>query len=225
MGSTAVVALTHTLFGPDHYLPFIVMAKARRWSLWKTTWLTFVCGLGHVASSVIVAIIGILTGITIAEVEIFEGVRGDLAAWAFILFGLIYMIWGIYRAIKNKPHKHRHVHSDGSIHIHEHTHDNEHDHTHNKNITPWVLFTIFVLGPCEPLILMLMKPAASLSTWGVASLVIVFTIVTLITMLTVVILAFYGFNLLPFGKLEKYTHAIAGFTVFASGMAIVFLGL
>ncbi len=50
---TAVsVGFFHTLFGPDHYLPFIVMAKAREWSFARTFWITFVSGLGHVLSSV-----------------------------------------------------------------------------------------------------------------------------------------------------------------------------
>ncbi len=50
------------------------------------------------------------------------------------------------------------------MHAHEHTHDGEHAHVHeseSSSITPWVLFVIFVLGPCEPLIPLLMFPAAS----------------------------------------------------------------
>jgi len=29
--TAASLGLFHTLFGPDHYLPFIMMARARRW--------------------------------------------------------------------------------------------------------------------------------------------------------------------------------------------------
>jgi nickel/cobalt exporter len=47
------VAFIHTLSGPDHYLPFIMISKARKWSLVKTTWFTVLCGLGHVGSSTI----------------------------------------------------------------------------------------------------------------------------------------------------------------------------
>jgi len=42
------VAFVHTLSGPDHYLPFMMIAKARNWSLAKTSWVTVLCGLGHV---------------------------------------------------------------------------------------------------------------------------------------------------------------------------------
>ena len=34
--ATAGVAITHTLFGPDHYLPFIMLARARHWSRLRT---------------------------------------------------------------------------------------------------------------------------------------------------------------------------------------------
>ena len=30
--TAASIGFFHTLFGPDHYLPFIVMAKANNWS-------------------------------------------------------------------------------------------------------------------------------------------------------------------------------------------------
>ena len=55
----ASIGFFHTLFGPDHYLPFIVMARANRWSTIKTIWITLLCGVGHVVSSVVLGIIGI----------------------------------------------------------------------------------------------------------------------------------------------------------------------
>jgi len=51
---TAVsLGFLHTLLGPDHYLPFIVLSEARKWTVKKTMLITFFCGLGHVGSSVI----------------------------------------------------------------------------------------------------------------------------------------------------------------------------
>jgi hypothetical protein len=31
-GAAAGIGFIHTVIGPDHYLPFIVMAKARKWT-------------------------------------------------------------------------------------------------------------------------------------------------------------------------------------------------
>lgn len=120
--TASTIGFLHTLTGPDHYLPFIVMAKARKWSIIKTTWITTLCGLGHVGSSILIGAIGIVFGIGVKELELIEGFRGNIAAWLFIAFGLIYMLWGIWRVINHKQHKHFHSHNDGSVHIHDHTH-------------------------------------------------------------------------------------------------------
>jgi nickel/cobalt exporter len=223
--TAASLAFVHTVLGPDHYLPFIVMSRARKWTIYKTSWVTLLSGFGHVISSILLGTIGIGVGIALNKLEFMESVRGDLAAWLFVLFGLVYMAWGIYRGVKNRPHKHSHHHGNGTLHIHEHSHQEEHDHTHKNNITPWILFTIFFLGPCEPLIPLLMYPAAKNSSWGVAQVSIVFGLVTMLTMLVLVLLASYGLKFVRLGKMERYIHAIAGATILLSGIAILFLGL
>jgi len=223
--TAAAIAFIHTIFGPDHYLPFIVLSRARGWSIFKTSWITILCGLGHVGSSILLGVIGIAAGVGVSKLEGFESFRGNLAGWAFLVFGLGYTIWGIRRAILNKPHQHYHTHPNGTIHVHEHVHTNSHDHIHRTNLTPWILFTIFVLGPCEPLIPVLMYPAAKSNTWGILQVSLVFSVITIMTMLALVIIASYGLKLIRFGKIERYTHVIAGATVFLSGFAILFLGL
>ncbi len=226
--TAASIGFFHTLLGPDHYLPFIVMAKARHWSIAKTAMITALCGIGHVLGSIVLGLIGVAAGIAVGKLEAIDSVRGDLAAWAFISFGLVYFAWGVRRAIKNKPHTHSHFHTDGLSHEHEHTHLREHAHVHESpikiNITPWILFTIFVFGPCEPLIPILMYPAAQSSWIGMALVAGVFSLTTIGTMMAVVLLAARGVSYLPLSKLERYSHALAGFIIFASGAGIAFLG-
>ncbi len=219
--TAASIGFFHTLLGPDHYLPFIFMAKARKWNMFKTTWVTVACGAGHVGSSILLGAAGFAASIAVADLVSIEGFRGDIAAWAFVFFGVGYFIWGLRRAILNKPHKHAHYHEDGTIHTHEHAHTNAHDHTHRKNITPWILFTIFVLGPCEPLIPVLMYPAAQNSTSGMFYIAGVFSVVTIATMLLVVLIATFGLNMIRMGKVERWSHAMAGAIVLLSGLAIL----
>ena len=130
--TTASLAFIHTLAGPDHYLPFIVISKARNWKLGKTIWFTALCGLGHVGSSVLLGFFGVALGITLGKLQFWDGMRGSIVSWIFLAFGLIYMVWGIRCAIRNKPHTHIHYHPDGHSHEHEHTHHNEHTHIHKK---------------------------------------------------------------------------------------------
>ena len=225
---TAVsIAFFHTLFGPDHYLPFIMMSKARNWKMRKTLFITFLCGIGHVASSIILGIIGVSVGIAISKIEAFESFRGNLAAWAFIVFGFVYLVWGIRQAIRNKPHTHFHKHEDGNNHEHEHSHFEGHSHVHNKKkqITPWVLFTIFVLGPCEPLVPILMYPAAQNNFTVLILVTAAFALITILTMMSVVYIASLGYKFVPMKKMEKYSHALAGSIIMFSGIGIQFLGL
>jgi len=90
---------------------------------------------------------------------------------------------------------------------------------------PWVLFTIFVLGPCEPLIPLLMYPAAKNSTTGMIAVVLVFSSITIATMLGVVIVSTLGISFIPVRRIERYLHALSGATIALSGMAIQLLGL
>lgn len=227
--TAASLGFLHTVLGPDHYLPFVAMSKSGNWSFRKTTLITFLCGVGHVLGSMILGAIGIAVGITVNRLEMIESMRGNIAAWVLLAFGLLYTIWGIRRAVRNRPHTHVHPHADGTVHAHNHQHRGEHAHPHpdkvNKKMTPWVLFVIFVLGPCEALIPVLMYPAARESYGGLISVTLVFGITTVITMLGMVWLFLFGLQKLPFKNLERYTHALAGFTIFLAGAAIQFLGL
>jgi sulfite exporter TauE/SafE len=227
--SAALIAFTHTLLGPDHYLPFIAMSRARRWSRAKTLRITLLCGIGHLLGSVVLGLIGIFAGTQLASLEWLEGLRGNLAAWLLAGFGLAYLAWGIRQAVRNRPHRHWHSH-DGITHSHEHSHHDEHAHLHEqpdggRSITPWVIFVIFVLGPCEPLIPLLMYPAARESFVGVLMVTSVFGAVTVLTMLAVVGLAVKGIERVRLLALERYVHAMAGATVLACGLAMVFLGI
>ena len=227
--TAATLGFIHTVFGPDHYVPFIVMAKARNWGALKTVVLTILCGIGHIMSSVIIGLLGVIFGIEVMKLKALESFRGNIAGWLLIIFGFTYLVWGIYRAIKNRSHEHIHAHVDLKEHLHTHSHNKEHVHLHTGkakvNITPWILFTIFVFGPCEPLIPILMYPAAKNSSVGVMLVATIFGIITILTMLTIVMASYFGLKLVNFGRMERYSHAFAGASIFLCGVAVQFLGL
>ena len=226
--TAAAIGFVHTVMGPDHYVPFVVLAKVRKWNTLKTVLITIICGIGHVMSSVVLGLVGIALGIAVFKLESVESFRGDIAAWLLIAFGFTYFIWGIHRAIRNRPHKHIHLHEEGDVHEHVHAHSGEHLHVHNqdsKKLTPWVLFIIFIFGPCEPLIPLVMYPAAKGNTAAVVLVATVFGLVTIMTMLGVVLTLYYGTMKVKIQGLERYSHALAGLTIFLCGAAIRFLGL
>lgn len=224
------IGFFHTLLGPDHYVPFVAMARIGRWSLPKTIVVTMLCGIGHVGSSVILGLIGVAAGVAVFKLETIEAARGSIAGWMLLAFGLAYFVWGIWRAIRNRPHTHLHAHENGTVHAHTHTHVSEHVHVHGAHghdyaggggsMTPWLLFTIFLFGPCEPLIPLLMYPAAKASVFGVVWITAVFAMVTICTMTAVVVAMHMGISFVRLGRVERYGHAVAGLVILVCGAAV-----
>jgi sulfite exporter TauE/SafE len=226
------IGFVHTVMGPDHYLPFVAMSAARNWTRRKTLLVTAFCGVGHVLGSIVIGFIGIAIGASIHRLQWLEGLRGDFAAWALTAFGLVYMAWGLRQAWRSRQHAHEHVHADGTKHRHKHGHHTHDEHVHIhidtdnvRSITPWALFVVFILGPCEPLIPLIMYPAAKHSVLGLVLVVVAFATVTIATMMTIVYLAMSGIEKLPLASAERYSHALAGAALSLCGMGIVFLGL
>ncbi|MDF7800341.1 hypothetical protein P4C99_12760 [Pontiellaceae bacterium B1224] len=197
--SALMLGTVHTAMGPDHYLPFIVLSKARKWSVKKTVWITLLCGLAHVFSSILIGLFGIALGISLKALEMAEALRGDVAAWLLVGCGAVYMIWGIMYGLKNREH--HHVDTD------------------NGKLTPWALFIIFVFGPCEPLIPVLMFPAATMSLGAALMVAGIFAIATLVTMIGMVLAAVYGLKFVSH-KSHRFAHAVAGAVVLACGLAV-----
>ncbi len=237
-----VTGFVHTLAGPDHYLPFVAMSRARQWSPVRTLVVTALCGLGHVLGSVVLGILGVTVGIAIARLELVEAVRGEVAAWLMIVFGILYGIWGLRRAARGRRHRHLHVHLDGNVHDHEHDHERQHVHVHDSvedaaasgsprsprsqldryvAMTPWVLFTVFIFGPCEVLIPQLMFPAATSSVSLLILVVVAFGLTTIGTMLVMVMALTFGLRNLRLNWLERHMHSLAGATLVLCGSLIL----
>jgi sulfite exporter TauE/SafE len=87
------------------------------------------------------------------------------------------------------------------------------------------LFTIFVLGPCEPLIPLILYPAAKSNVAAAVIVALIFGITTVATMVGCVMACRYGLSRVAFPSAEKYSHALAGLTILLCGGAIKLLGL
>lgn len=217
--TAATIGVVHTAIGPDHYLPFVMLSRARGWSATRTAGVTLACGAIHVAGSVVLGLVGVAAGLALRRLEIIESFRGDLAAWSLLAFGLVYLVWGLRRGARAHRHSHWHTHADGTRHEHDHDHHDHHSHVHaergSARVTPWALFLIFAFGPCEALIPILMYPAAAANTPGLVLVTAVFAIATLATMLALVMAGRWTMNRAgSSGRasafLDRHAHAFAG---------------
>jgi len=206
LGTAASVGFLHTIIRPEHYLPFVVLGRARAWSTSRTVLVTLACGIGHMISSVVFGFIGIGLGLAVSRLEPVQSARGEIASWTLIGFGILYMAWGIVRAIRHRTDRHAHS-------------------TKRKGITPWALFLIFLLGPCEPLIPLLLVAAATGGTLDISAVAGVFSVVAVGTMVAAVLVLRPGLVRFPLGRMERYAHALAGLMICVSGGVMKLLGL
>ena len=231
--TAAILGFLHTILGPDHYVPFVMMAKAQEWSRWKTALITTLCGLGHVGSSVVIGVILATAGMAVAQWEgsswaSWHESRGSLSAWLLIGVGAAFLVWGIIQAFRGHTHSHVHYHENGTLHTHEHDHSGAHMHVHEakvKSLTPWVLFAIFVFGPCESLIPLMLASWAMTGIGGMVLVVLVFSLATVLTILGTVAALLIGISSIPWGKVDRWSTALAGMSLVLCGAAIQWLGL
>ncbi|MYH31382.1 MAG: hypothetical protein F4018_14170 [Acidobacteria bacterium] len=208
LGTAASLAVVHTLLGVDHSLPFVALGRARQWTLGRTLLVTALCGAGHVASSVVIGAAGVGLGIATDALLWLESARGELAAGLLIGFGLAYAAWAVWRGFRSGNGVRPPRASAGA-----------------DRVTPWALFIVFVLGPCEPLIPLMVVPGMARDWLAVAAVVGVFGLLTVGAMLLAVVAAWRGIALLGAGRVGRHADVAAGLVVAASGAAVLFLGL
>ena len=227
------LGLLHTVLGPDHYLPFVMMARAQNWSRRRLTTVVLACGVGHVASTLVIGAILIAVGTAVStwtatRWAALHEVRGSITAWLLIGVGVAFLLWGIRRAVRGQKHSHMHAHPDGTTHDHEHEHRRAHTHAHEtdvKRITPWVLFVIFVFGPCESLVPLMLATWALAGWAGTLAVAAAFALTTIVTMLAMSIVLMTGIQRIPLGKADRWSVALAGLSLVLCGAGIQWLGL
>jgi len=204
------IGFIHTLIGPDHYLPFVALGKSNKWTDARTLSVTFLCGLGHVVSSLAMGAIGIALGASVGALENVDSSRSDIVKWMFLVFGVCYTIYGIKLALVQSVN----VDSDAESITHAHAHSCRHCHNIDisRNASFWVLFIIFLFGPCEVLIPLLIYPAANFNWYEVFSIALAFSLSTVLTMILAVAALLYGMRFAGgwTEKLERWNHAITG---------------
>ncbi len=240
LGTAASLAIVHTLIGIDHSLPLAALGRARGWALGRTLLVTGVCGAGHVASSVVIGAAGVGLGVATDSLLRIESVRGELAAALLLAFGLSYTAWALWPRRRGREGgdaraglpacagDERDPAADSATPL-ENGPDADGGGTGDiRGVTAWALFVVFVLGPCEPLIPLMVVPGLAGDWLAVAAVAGVFGLLTIAVMLAAVAAAWHGIGWI--GQSARHrggqlAHAAAGLVVTASGAAVLWLGL
>lgn len=200
------VAFFHAL-APDHWLPFVALAKSSHWSQAKLSWITTLAGVGHVASSLLLGFIGLWAGLAVHRLQGIEAWRGEVGIWLLIGFGVAYALWGL----KHAQHAHPHISVEDAVKAY-------------AVRRMWMLFAIMVFGPCEPLIpLMFLASQHGMATvWAISA---VFSVVTVGMVVGQSCLSYAGARLINAPWMERYAHALAGVVIVLTAVFVLLSGI
>ncbi len=204
--SAISVAFFHSM-APDHWLPFVALARASKWSLKKLGWVTTLAGLGHVLSSLLLGLIGLWAGLAVHHLKGAEAWRGGAGIWLLIGFGVAYGLWGL----KHAQHPHPHLTVQEAVKVYA-----------TRRV--WMLMAILVFGPCEPLI-PLMFLAAQHGTVSIALVSATFSVVTVAMVVGQSVLGYLGVRLVQAPWMDRYAHALAGLTIIITALVVMMLGI
>lgn len=204
--SAVSLAFFHAL-APDHWVPFVALAKGSRWPMRKLAWVTTLAGLGHVASSLLLGFIGLWIGLAVHRMEGTEAWRGSVGIWLLIGFGVAYALWGL----KHAQHHHPHISVEDAVKVYA-----------ARRV--WMLFAIMVFGPCEPLIpLMFVASQRGMAVvWAVS---LVFSLVTIAMVVGQSCLSYAGARLINAPWMERYAHALAGAVIVLTALFVLIAGV
>jgi hypothetical protein len=202
----AAVAFFHAI-APDHWLPFVALARGSRWSMRRLGAVAMLAGTGHVLSSLVLGLLGVWAGWAVHRMEEVEAWRGGVAIWLLIGFGVAYALWGL----KHAQHAHPHVSVQDAVKAYA-----------ARRV--WLLIAILVFGPCEPLIplMFLAYKEGMAAVWVVAA---VFSAVTIAMVVGQSCLTYAGVRLLNVPWMERYAHALAGLVIVLTAIVVMLTGL
>lgn len=219
MMTAGTVGALHSL-GPDHWVPFAALARARRWTPLRTARLAAICGIGHVTVSALLGIGAVLAGRE--AVESFGTSLHDSAPLFLIAFGVLYLVVALWR-LSRRELLHRADHLEGVRHDHGHGHHHHH-HGSARDLTPVGLFLLFCADPCIALLPMIV--AASSAGWGaIAAVIAVYEVATVAAIVVLVHAAHAGTRTIRMPWLDRYGDAVAGVLIITLGAVVTVLGI
>jgi ABC-type nickel/cobalt efflux system permease component RcnA len=225
-GTALSTALFHTLI-PDHWLPFVLIGRARNWSAGKTAAVSGTSALIHATLSVGLGILAVGIGLTWARL------LGDSLARAsavlLIVFGLGYAVW----AWRKGGHFHpggrlAHAgHDDTSCaegtdgfhagHLHYHA-DGDMIHGADRRGGYYLAFIVGI-NPCI-LILPIMFSSVERGATAVALVTLAYTVTTVALMVGLSVFGVVAARRIPVPGIARHMESASGLLIALTGLLL-----
>ncbi len=226
LSAAAVLAVMHAML-PSHWLSFVLMGRARKWSRSRTLLSVAIAGTGHV---LLTALLGLLLASAGAAI------LHHLPPWAeqagisvvLIALGVVFIVSNI----RGSGHVDLHLRLPGASHDH-------HDHSEHDDLPvtePSVkvntafsgadkaamgaLILGLVLSPCLDM-LPLYVGCSAMGVWVLVAISLIFMVITPPLMILLVALSLSGLEQLKLAWLERYEGMLAGVLMVLLGVGLM----
>lgn len=223
------VAFFHAAI-PTHWLPFVLVSRARSWSRGKTLAVAAFAGLGHIALTSLLGLLVAWVGFRLDEQagHLFPRIAGGF----LVAVGLFYF-WRQWRG-----HGVLHHHPPGGHHRATADCGHEHDHSHwedelkdtslvSARAGDWAaisgLFVMLTLSPCEGFLLVYLS-GVQFGWMGFFVLSGILAVATLAGMMVFTWLTLVGLEKLPLQRLERHEAGLLGAIFTALGLLMLLAG-
>ena len=213
IGAVAGVGVLHTMV-PDHWVPITLIARQRGWSRGQTARAALVAGIGHVGSTLLIAIVVWVAGVVAAKQ--FGHVVDTLASAALVAFGGWIAISALLDMRKGDGHGHSHTHDHH--HDHGHSHGDDHHHHHDSPKAGSRTALLLILGS-SPMVegIPAFFAAGRYGVGLIAAMSAVFAAATIATYVILCVGSLASLERVRLGPIEKYGEVLSGAFIAAIG--------
>jgi hypothetical protein len=201
LGGGFATAFLHAAL-PTHWLPFVLVGRAQRWSLGRVLTAVTAAGLGHIVATAVVGSLIVVAGLALEPW--IGGVLPHLSAILLFVFGLFYLGRSLIRRPQPAGGPPLDLPEPAVSHA----------------AAFWGLVAMMAISPGEVLLPFYLNQAQG----GVAVLVgltVVFAAGTVLGMALFTVLARTGWSVLRLERWARYEGAVLGLALIAIGLLVV----
>lgn len=195
-----LISLLHGLI-PNHWLPVLAIGKKEGWSLGETSRVTFIAGMAHVVSTVI---IGLLLGLIGKQLD------QNIEQFTHLVAPAILVLMGLYFLRQHYVHHHFHLQKTNF----------------RKKSKPAIILALVIamfLSPCMEIEAYFLL-AGTHGWWLLAGIAAMYCVITIAGMLLWIRIVYKGLLKLNWHRWEHNAGIITGLVLILTGIVSFFVG-
>lgn len=194
-----LLSLLHAVI-PNHWLPVLAIGRKENWTINEVSRVTFLSGLAHALSTIIIGVIIGLLGLELTE---------SVQHFSHIVAPLVLILLGLFFIYQHHRHKHFHLH-------------NKPKPTFSKKKIIVTLVVAMFFSPCMEIEAYFLL-AGSFGWYAIITIALLYLVVSVSGMVIWIRLAYKGIVKLNWHKLEHNAGIITGLTLIVTGILTFYI--